>query len=219
MTAQALAWTLDQPVPGTAKLVLIGLGNHADHTTGFVHFDAPTVAALAVIGVPSLWRYLGALERNGFLAKDDRKSADGDRRDYWLMLDRDPALPWSWSAQETQDDASADDEPQDVEVADSVVPPPKPSAPSAAPNAFRRDRQDKARNEIKAAEPVPPAGQFPVIEGSKAFEAWTKHLREHKRVMPFTQAVLADGKYRRGVYMPSLFPPAEQNQKMEEVDL
>lgn len=210
MTIQALAWATDQQVPSTAALVLRALANHADHTNGFVHFDASTIAAEASINVASLWRYLGALERNGYLQKDERKSADGDRRDYWLILDRDSSLPWSWSAQDSQDDTSADDEPGGVEAADSYFPRPAASAPSSAPKAFRRDRQVASREQIKAAEPLPPDGMKPIIQGSRAFDAWNNHYRNVlRRPPPFIMSIIADGKPARGFYEPTLFPPAE----------
>jgi hypothetical protein len=215
MTIQAYAWAMDQPVPGNAFRVLLALANHTDHTTGQVHFDATTISVEALIQAPSLPRYLSALERNGYLSKDELKSPEGDRRDYWLVLDRDSAQPWSWSAQ----DASSDDDgdAQDVEQTDSDVPRPKRSTTSATPKAFRRARQVEVRNELKAAEPVPPAGQFPVIEGSRNFFAWNDHYRRVGRIPPFVMAIVANGKPARGYYAPSMFPPAEQTQNLEEM--
>jgi hypothetical protein len=56
-----------------------------------------------------------------------------------------------------------------------------------------------------------PAGQVPMIEGSKAFLAWCGHLRDHKHV-PFVQATQVDGKWCRGFHMPTLFPPRGDDQ-------
>jgi helix-turn-helix protein len=193
VTVQALAWAIEQGLPGPSKLVLIALSNHADHTNGYCHFDATTISCEASIEVRSLWRYLGALERNGYLAKDERKPGDTSKREYWLVLDRDPALGWSWSAT----DQSADDDAPALSTESSG------SATSQAPKSFRRAEQDKAR-EVPAAATSP---GIPIIEGSKAYVAWCAHLRDRKLVAPFVQAIQVDGKWLRGFYMPTLFPP------------
>jgi hypothetical protein len=198
MTIQALAWAIEQPLPGPSKLVLMALSNHADHTNGFVHFDASTISREASIEARSLWRYLGALERNGYLAKDQHKAGDTGKREYWLVLDRDPALAWSWSAQDGADDPLATSSAS--------------SAPSEAPRSFRRAEQDKAR-EVAAPQPNP---GVPIIENSKAYHAWCGHLRDRKQVTPFIQAIQVDGKWLRGFYMPTLFPPREQ--QIENLD-
>jgi len=192
VTTQAVAWAMDQSVPGTAGRVLIALSNRADHTNGFVHFDAPTIAREACIGVPSLWRYLGALERNGFISKDDRKTQDGDKREYWLALDRDPSIPWAWSAHDIPDSGETE----------SV------SAPvdTPAPRGFDRASQDAARK-LNQAQARQPGDAFPVIEGSKAFRAWSGYLRARGQIVPYVRKMIVNGKECRGFEMPSLFPP------------
>ena len=40
----SLAWALDQPIPGTAKLVLIGCSKDSNDGTGLVNFDPEEVA-------------------------------------------------------------------------------------------------------------------------------------------------------------------------------
>lgn len=195
MTIQSMAWALDQSVPGAAGRVLIALSNHADHTNGFVHFDAPTIAREACIGVPSLWRYLGALERNGFISKDDRKTQDGDKREYWLTLDRDPSLPWSWSAQDGERN----------EDAETVGPP----ADVSAPRGFDRASQDSARA-VNKAEARQPGDAFPIIEGSRAHRAWCKHLRAHGQIVPFSRSMIVQGRECRGFEMPTMFPPGAE---------
>lgn len=198
VTVQALAWALDQPVPGTAGRVLIALSNHADHTNGFVHFDAALIAREAVIGVPSLWRYLGALERNGYLSKDDRKTQDGDKREYWLALDRDPSLPWAWGAQDGER-ADGDDVPAIPVEAAPVL---------SAPVGFDKSKQSEERN-INAAEARKPDDPFPVIEGSRAFWAWSDYYRKQRKTAPFIRSMIVNGKECRGFPMPTLFPPSE----------
>jgi hypothetical protein len=172
----------------------MALSNHADHTTGYCHFDAALISREASIEVRSLWRYLGALERNGYLAKDERKPGDTSKREYWLVLDRDPALGWSWTAH----DQSADDAPEDA----------APTAPSEAPKSFRRAEQNKAREAATAPPSDQPDG-VPIIEGSKAYHAWCGHLRDRRMVAPFVRAISVDGKWLRGFYMPTLFPPRQ----------
>jgi hypothetical protein len=213
VTIQALAWAMDQAPPGTAKLVLQALANHADHTNGYVHFDAPTIAQEASIQVVSLWRYLGALERNGYLEKDERKPGDTDKRDYWLVLDRNPALPWSWSAQ---------DIPESSDVAASEVAPAHATPSSAnqiSPRGFSRDRQTQARKAASDADAAARTNGVPVIEGSKAFLAWCAYLRRQRQVIPFTMSIqVDDGKWARGFYRPTLFPPRQdESQTVEDV--
>ncbi len=192
MTIQSLAWVLEQPVPGTAKLVLMALGNHADHTNGYVHFDAATIAREATIEVRSLWRYLGALERNGYLAKDEHR-AGAEKRNYWLGFDRDVTRPWSWSADEQ------------VEADETSAPP----ATSDAPTAFRPVEQAKARAAVEAPSAAQGLG-VPIIDGSRAAKEWADYLRARGQIPPFVMAIkTADGKDARGFYMPSLFPPAD----------
>lgn len=197
MTIQALAWAMDQSPPGNAKLVLLAMANHADHTSGLVHFDATTIAGEATIQVPSLWRYLGALERNGYLAKDQRKTQDGDKREYWLALDRDPTLPWAWAAH----DGDGDD-------ADRADVPLKSPIQCSAPRAFDKSKQDGAR-QINAEEARKPDDPFPVIEGSRAMKAWCDYLRQRRQIVPFLRTMIVNGKEVRGFPMPSLFPPGE----------
>lgn len=201
MTIQALAWAIDQPLPGTAKLVLLAMANHADHTTGFVHFTASTIAQEASIQERSLWRYLGALERNQFVV---RAAAAEGARAYWLTLDRDPAIGWGWSA--------SDKTSEEAEAAESDAPP-EPSkeiAPRVAPPTFRRAEQDRARKDAEAAILDRAAEGFPVIEGSRAHEAWRDHYRGTGKMLPYIRSMVVNGKECRGFPMPSLFPPAER---------
>lgn len=187
MTIQALAWALDQPIPGNAKLALLALANHADHTTGYVHFDLPTISREASIQERSLWRYFGALERNGYLTRDVRKSRGTEVRELRLALDRDPSIGWTWGAQ--------DGEPEGAEPPAA----PEPRAPSTAPVGFRPREA-----------PTPPAPEtqgIPVLEGSKAAEMWLRYLRDRRKTAPFVMSMIIDGKERRGFYMPTLFPP------------
>lgn len=115
MSIQAVAWVLDQDaddLPGKAKLVLVSIANHADHTNGYCWLNLDTIARESSMPVRSLFRYIGALVRNGFLRKELRKGKDGKQRatDYWVLFDRPPAK-WDWGAKA---DGAEDEEPQDV---------------------------------------------------------------------------------------------------------
>lgn len=198
MTIQSLAWSLDQPIPGTAKLVLIALANRADHTTGHCSFDAHDTATESQISEASLWRYIGALERNGYLAQDKKR----DGRDIWLQMDREDISPWSWAAE----DQNREDGEGDAESASPA--PRKVRAGGGAVPAFSRDRQAEARESANAPPPGRPIDQIAIIEGSKAHDAWCRHLRDQHKVPPYVRwIILADGRQAKGFYMPSLFPP------------
>lgn len=192
MSTQALGWAIDQQIPGVSKLVLISLANHCDPTTGQVRFHAPQHAAEASIAERSLWRYLGALERNGYLAKDLKRAADGEQREYWLALDRDPAIGWSWDAQDGE-------RPEDM------------SAPhaSSAVSGFRRAEQDAARKVNAEAQAAEKREKVGVLENSDAHRAWVRFNRAHGKPSPFIYTIIVNGQERRGFEMPTLFPPGE----------
>jgi hypothetical protein len=205
MTIQSLAWAMEAPVPGTAKLVLLALANHANYVDGFVNFDAPTVAREASIQISGLWRYLGALERNGYLAKDERKTAEGERRDYWLLLDRETSAPWAWSAHDGVE------HPDDADAAAPV------SSRQTAPKSFMGQHQVEARKQAAAQDEAHRSQGVPIIEGSKAFHAWCGHLRARRQITPFIQTIIVNGKELRGFYRPTLFPPADEDRDEEAI--
>jgi Helix-turn-helix domain len=195
MTIQAFAWAFDQRLTGNAKLVLLALANHADHTTGHCDVDPATLAREASIRESSLWRYLGALERNGYLARDVKRTSEGERRDYWLRLDRDPLLPWAWDAQD-------DDKPDDAGAET-----PRPTITESPPTAFRRAEQDALRQEIvDKPDPNRPDGLVPVIEGSRAYKAWCDDFRSRRKIPPFVRTIVVGNREHRGFFMPTLFP-------------
>lgn len=212
MTIQALAWAIDQQIPGPSKLVLVSLANHADHTNGYCHLDLSTISRESSVPTRSLWRYFGALERNGYLVKDERsKSKDAERRDYWLILDRDVGLPWAWDA--PSGDAEAGESDGAAEPVQTVP------ASSEGPSGFSRARQREARGAAEAASTAQGAAQVPIIEGTEAFKVWCDYCRNVLlTVPPFVHAiVLANGKSARGFYRPSLFPPRGQIDDIEGV--
>jgi hypothetical protein len=108
MSIQAVAWALDQDLPGKAKLILVSIANHADHTNGYCWLRTETIAKEASTPERSVYRYLGALVRNGYLRKEQRKGKDGKQRanDYWIMFQREK-VDWDWGAH-ASDDADGD---------------------------------------------------------------------------------------------------------------
>lgn len=102
MSIQAVAWALDQHpdnLPGKPKLVLVSIANHADHRTGYCWLTLETISHESSQPIRSLYRYIGALVRNGYLRKQLRKGEDGKQRatDYWILFNREPN-PWDWGA-------------------------------------------------------------------------------------------------------------------------
>ena len=190
MTIQSLSWALDQRLPGEAKLVLLALANRADHTTGQVYLDAASVAAEASISESSLPRYLGALRRNGYLARDGRP----EDRHYWLLFDRDIAREWAWDAAE-------------IAAENDSAPSARP-APDNAPPRFQKAAQATARAKLaKPEERKPVFVQF----GTRAWDAWVQHkLRTEGRKWSLTTKGIAAGKEVTGWYFPTLFPPADE---------
>ena len=152
-----------------------------------------TTAREACVPEAGLPRYLGALRRNGYLARDEK----GKERYYWLQFERDSALGWSWKGDEGSEceDASRRERPY----------------PTLAPVSFRPTQQTELREKINQPEPEVPADKrFPVIEGTRAFDAWVAHDKRLGKVAPFVHSIIADGKTRRGFMRPSLFPPSGQ---------
>ena len=88
MSIQAVAWALDQDLPARPKLVLVAIANHADHTNGYCWLKAETIAREASCSPRSVYNFVGALVRNGYMRKALRKGEDGKQRanDYWIMF-------------------------------------------------------------------------------------------------------------------------------------
>lgn len=95
MSAQAMGWALDQEIPKGPKLVLVGLSNHADHTTGYCWPSTDTLMREASCSRAAVFVYLAALKRNGYVMSRQTRAATGRGRanDYWILMDREDA-PW-----------------------------------------------------------------------------------------------------------------------------
>jgi len=196
MTIEAVAWARDRHVPGDAGRVLEALANYANHRDGSLSFEPEWIAEDACISIAAVPRYLGALTRNKLLNREEK----GREKRYWLNIDPDEIIPpWSWNAAESA--AEADE-----------APAPR-LAPPTAPARFQKAAQAVQRKEFSA----PPAGydpeMVPVAEFSDAYDAWLRHERAHGRKLPFVRSMVTkEGRQVRGVPMPSLFPPKEQEQ-------
>lgn len=229
MSIQAVAWVLSQPgedLPGTARLVMISLANHADHKSGHCWPSYETIAKEAGCHERTVGRYLGALRRNGFIDLRQTVRKDGKFRsnDYWILFDRKPGQ-WRYYDREP---ASSDDEntvadlPQDnladgqiettlheesdgpsatgvrphIELEPSVS---EPSAPVGFDAQARADEQAK----LQAAEEARRRKRLPVIEGSDPWNSWVRH--GHPRTL--VGIIELNGKRHRGWYFPTLYPP------------
>lgn len=111
MSIQAVGWVLEQTaLPQGPKLVLVAIANHADHTTGHCFLRAETIALEASCRPRSVWRYVGALIRNGYLRRQTKRSPDGKQRanDYWMLFPPTPP-EWDWGAKGPDDDQNGGD--------------------------------------------------------------------------------------------------------------
>ncbi len=255
MSIQAVAWALEQNIPGTAKLVLISLANCADHQTGHCWPSMERIAREASCSRRSVFTYVGALRRNGFVdVRTGRgKTGGAHTNDYWLLMDRAPNA-WDFGKGGEPDEP---DDPQDIvcaTVADTKMqhetdgevcaniahsshtvcatrlqtepslsepsesfpvegrdPPPMPQStqvvsppPALAPPDFDPNARKAEQARLQAAEEARSKKQmFPVIQGTKSWEAWIVH--GHKPTLVTT--VIVNGKHHRGWYFPTLFPP------------
>lgn len=131
MSIQAVAWAIEQEaVPARPALVLISIANHADHTNGYCYLRAETIAREARCTPRSVFRFVGALIRNGYIRKAPKRGDDGKQRanDYWMLFDREDK-PWDWGAHpesdtgdgEVDESEGADAAPQDVVEPDDGV--------------------------------------------------------------------------------------------------
>ncbi len=89
-------------------------------------------------------------------------------------------------------------------------PPPAPhpvavvSPPQVQPRGFDPNARKVEQARLQAAEEARSKKQmFPVIQGTKSWEAWIAH--GHKPTLLTT--VIVNGKHHRGWYFPTLFPP------------
>ncbi len=237
MSIQAVAWALEQELPARPKLVLVAIANHANHVDGYCWLRAETIAHEAACGVRSVYRFVGALERNGFIRRESRKAKNGQQlatTDYWLLLDRPIAGLWTSRGEIDIDEADDSNtisgglelEPSaNMAVGPSDSPGTKPSATagtlrdSVEPSKINRGGQDRIREMVQRTyKPPTPKVEKPkeitgletmafVIEGTRAWKAWLAYRRSIGRPLNYGHA--GDGPYKgkTGRWLPSLFPP------------
>jgi hypothetical protein len=232
MSIQAVAWALEQDLPGTAKLVLISLCNHADHVDGHCWPSAETIAKEASIGLRSVYRWIGALQRNEYIDVRRSKGKDGKQRanNYWIRFDRNER---AWEFYGAEADSEPDEPTATVAPGEEAPPPPEnesknpnlavgPGAigvtrqeslaqtvtvePSArargAPEGFDPKARQSEIEKLQAAEAARKKNQRVFV--FKGTEAWAAWNRDKK--YPETWQVI-DGQPRCGWWFPTLFPP------------
>ena len=123
MSIQAVAWVLSQngeDLPSTARLVMIALANHADHTSGHCWPSVKTIASEAGCSERTASRYLYALSRNGFIdvRRTQRKSGQFRSNDYWILFERTGA-PWQYFNRDPNEEP--EDEPPENEPAANLA--------------------------------------------------------------------------------------------------
>lgn len=110
MSVAAQSWAWSQKVPIKPKFVLVSLADQACELTGRVVYqktDAKFLAEKCGVAERSLYRYIGALIRNGYVVRESGKER-GRASEYWLCLDRRPASDikeFQWTAADDRDDA------------------------------------------------------------------------------------------------------------------
>lgn len=116
MSIQAVAWALEQDLPARPKLVLVAIANHANHIDGYCWLKAETIAREAACTPRSIYNFVGALIRNGFIRKSLRRGEDGKQRatDYWILFDREER-PWAQDAHLESNEADPDPSEIDTE--------------------------------------------------------------------------------------------------------
>lgn len=167
MSVEAMAWAFRQNLPAKPKIVLLALADQTDGRTGRVCYgktDAKYLAQKSTASERSLYRYLAALIRNGYVIRESGKDR-GHESQFWLCLDRlaTALKDWQWNIIPSDDDAAeADDDAQDVEGGYAILA--EGESPENAPESTQigrppppiggRPRLSEGRRDI-----TPPAGQ------------------------------------------------------------
>lgn len=191
MTIASLSWAVDQPIPETSKLVLIGISYFADDETGLVDIAGRSarIANIAQIEEKALPNYLGALRRNRYLARTPK----GD----FLLMDWDAPRIWDWHAPEPQEEADS-------------APSARPVS-SAAPARFQKARQAEIIGQAKP----PKQDGYAIFEGSKADDAFRAYYRAKREKFPqFPRKLMPNsgGVMGWAYVMPVPWPAKEEEQ-------
>jgi hypothetical protein len=199
MSIQAVAWALEQDFSyctpkghqrccHAAKLVLISLANHADHTSGHCWPSAATIAREASCAEATVYRLAAALARNGFIDVKKTKGADGKQRsnNYWIRFDRKPS---SWQFFAGDDDDSPDEPGDSNEPGDMQSPgetddiyggcESKTEFESPGPGDVRVTRQESLL-EPSVVEPSVPEPPKPAVSAPPRFDATARAAEQAK---------------------------------------
>lgn len=187
MSIQAVGWALEQKLPARPKLVLCALANRADHEDGYCWMKAERIAREAACSPRAVFNFIGDLIRNGYIRKAERVGDDGKQRanDYWILLDRDPQIPWN-------SDRSAGPA-EDVEV-DTT------SGEPTAPGAYGDDVENSPDEAVETA---------PGAVGPHASTCSRKSLDEPSKTNPKKKDGAVDFSLPPRSYRPPPLAPAE----------
>lgn len=114
MTVAAMSWVFKQNLPPPSKLLLLSLADQADDETGRVCYgrtDIDHIGRKASLPRRSVFRHIGALILNGYMAKESG-ATKGAPNTYWLQLDRaaTPLEDWTWYEEPDREDNSEEGE-------------------------------------------------------------------------------------------------------------
>lgn len=162
MSIQAVAWALEQDLPARPKLVLVSIANHANHVDGYCWLKAETIAREAACTPRSIYNFVGALVRNGFIRKSLRKGDDGKQRatDYWILFDREEK-PWDQDAhlESNEGDGEGSEIASDEDLGTTSGEPPESLAGGETPEPDERHDTRQAVD-IPAGSGGPPESGF-----------------------------------------------------------
>lgn len=233
MSIQAVGWAFDQPIPSRAKLLLVALANHADHTSGYCWPSVETLMRETSMSRRAVFGYLGALRRNGYLDIKTAHGKDGRQRsnNYWILFDREPA-EWlhlkKGEEEDPEENSSTPEVPPELEtkyaplpgnVAETIPAPPQDNSCTPIKEPSDSNRQSPQLRDGQTLRPTRPKDFSPqrrvthqatekaqpigVIQGSKPWDAWVRH--GHPPTLVGNVGV--NGNRHRGWYFPTLYPP------------
>jgi GntR family transcriptional regulator len=242
MSIQAVSWVLQQSgedLPGTARLVMIALANHADHTSGHCWPSIETIAKESGCGERTVSRYIAALVRNGFIEKQQTMKNGGNFRsnDYWLLFDRpsakwdffegkeEPAEPLSTLVSEEASAILADDRPPRdggryieepstseplVETDPTEAVRPIRAAAAAVTKAPKNFSKTKRDTELDKLKAAEEARKAQPIPVIQGSAPWQAWVAKG-HPSDLTCKISVNGRIDRGWCFPSLYPPRENS--------
>ena len=132
MSIEATTWVWAQDLPAGAKLVALGIADHADKT-GFCWPGAEGLADKCKVAQRTVWRQIGELERLGVLCRTRRSSQAGRRSNSYqlhLMLDECQFcnVTYSVSQRDTNDVSNVTPRPVALEEVEPSIESPEESS-------------------------------------------------------------------------------------------